>query len=70
MDKPIQLCFGTNIRKYRTKRKLTQQRLAEMAGIEYKYIQRIEGKNPPAVRIDTVERIAKALKVKSFQLIK
>jgi len=27
------------------------------------YIQRIEGKNPPAIKIDTIERLAKALKV-------
>lgn len=46
----------------RKKQKLTQQQLADLAEIEYKYIQRIEGKNPPNLGIETLEKIAKALK--------
>lgn len=41
---------------------MTQETLAALTGIDYKYIQKIEGKNPPAVRIDTIEKLAKALK--------
>ncbi len=69
MNKSIQRKFGANLKKYRKLRKLTQQQLAELAEIEYKYIQRLEGKNPTAVRIDTVARLAKALHIEPFKLL-
>ena len=69
MSKSIQLKFGANLKKYRILRKLTQQQLAELAEIEYKYIQRLEGKKPTAVRIDTVARLAKALKISPSSLL-
>ena len=69
MSKSMSLKFGSNLRKYRKLRKLTQQRLAELAEIEYKYIQRLEGKKPTAVRIDTVARLAKVLKIPPFKLL-
>jgi transcriptional regulator with XRE-family HTH domain len=55
--------FGKNLKKIRIKKGLTQQALADKTGIEHKYIQRLEGKKPPAIRIDTIARFAKALKV-------
>ena len=69
MDKKIRSKFSNNLKKYRSKNKLTQQKLAELAEMEYKYIQRIEGKNPPAVRIDTIAKLAKALRVHPSQLL-
>ena len=69
MDTSLRLKFGRNLRKFRAQRKLTQQRLAELAEIEYKYIQRIEGKKPPAVKIDTIFRLAKALKIHPWKLL-
>ena len=65
----IRLRFGKNIKKYRATQKITQQKLAELAEIEYKYIQRIEGKKPPAVRIDTIVKLAEALKKKPSDLL-
>jgi transcriptional regulator with XRE-family HTH domain len=47
----------------------TQEKLAEITGIDYKYLQRIEGKNPPNVRIETVAKFAKALKTTSSNLV-
>lgn len=49
---------------------MTQEKLSEIAGIDYKYIQRLEGKNPPALKVDTIERLAKALKVKPAELLR
>ena len=69
MSKAMSLKFGSNLRKYRKLMKLTQQRLAELAEMEYKYIQRLEGKKPTAVRIDTVARLAKVLKIPPFKLL-
>ncbi|PIW80481.1 MAG: XRE family transcriptional regulator, partial [Candidatus Omnitrophica bacterium CG_4_8_14_3_um_filter_43_15] len=48
----------------------TQEKLSETANIDYKYMQKIEGKNPPALKIDTIEKFAKALKVNPGELLK
>lgn len=61
--------LGQKIRRYRLKKHLTQAALAELTGIDYKYVQKIEGKNPPALRIDTIAKIAKALKVSLADLM-
>ena len=69
MEENIRLRVGKKIKKLRNKQGYTQERLSEISGIDYKYIQRIEGKNPPALKIDTIERIAKALKVTPAKLL-
>ncbi len=69
MQKNIRLQFAEKIKKLRKKLGYTQEKLAELTKIDYKYIQRIEGKNPPAVKIDTIQRIAQALKVDSSKLL-
>jgi len=70
MSIEIKLKLGKKIKGLRAKRSYTQEKLSEISGIDYKYIQRIEGKNPPAIKIDTIERLAKALKVKPAELLK
>lgn len=69
MVENIRLQFGQNIRKLRLKRGYTQEKLADLSDIDYKYIQRIEGKNPPAVKIDTIKRLASVLKVDPSELL-
>ncbi len=54
----------------RRQRGYTQDRFSELADIDYKYLQKIEGKNPPNLRIETIEKFAKALKVKPAELLK
>jgi transcriptional regulator with XRE-family HTH domain len=66
----IRLKIGKRIKELRKKREYTQDKLSEVAEIDYKYVQRIEGKNPPALKIDTIERLAKALKVRPAELLK
>ncbi len=70
METNIRLKLGKRIKELRTSRKYTQERLSEVAEIDYKYVQRIEGRNPPALKIDTIEKLAKALKVKPAELLK
>ena len=70
MGSNIRLRLGKRIKALRQECGYTQEKLAEVAGIDYKYLQRIEGKNPPSVKIDTIERLAKALKTKSSELLK
>lgn len=65
----IRLKLGKKIKKLRKKCGYTQEKLSELTNIDYKYIQRIEGKKPPAVRIDTIEKLAKAFKVKPSKLL-
>ena len=69
MSRPINLKLGKKIREFRKKRGITQEQLAEMTKTSYKYIQRIEGKNPPDVRLTTIEKIAKALKTNPEKLL-
>ena len=61
--------LSKNIKLVRQKRGYTQERVAELTGLDYKYVQRIEGKNPPAIRIDTIEKFAKALKTTCSKLV-
>jgi len=69
MEKELRLKLGKKIRSLRKSLRLTQEELAEKTDIDYKYIQRIEGKNPPAIRIDTIGRLARALKVRPAELL-
>jgi transcriptional regulator with XRE-family HTH domain len=65
----INIKFGKRIKELRKKRGLTQEELAEQTKTSYKYIQRIEGKNPPDIRLSTAERIATALKTDISKLL-
>ena len=69
MENNIKLKLGKRIKRLRKKCNYTQEELSEIANIDYKYVQRIEGKNPPALKIDTIERLSKALKVKTAELL-
>ena len=69
MSNLINIKFGRKIKEVRQKRAMTQEQLAERIKTSYKYIQRIEGKSPPDIRLTTIERIATALKIKISKLI-
>jgi len=69
MEKSIRLMFGRNLREIRRKRKLTQEKLSELAKIDYKYLQRIEGKNPPNIKLGTLARLARSLEVDPPKLL-
>ena len=70
MKTSIQVQIGKKIRELRTKLGMTQEGLAEITGIDYKYIQRIEGKNPPNLKVETIEKLAKGLKTTPAELLK
>jgi len=65
----IRLKFGKKLRHLRKKREWTQEQLAEYADIAYKHVQRLEGKRPSPVKIDTVEKLAKAFKISISKLM-
>jgi transcriptional regulator with XRE-family HTH domain len=64
----IQLAFGKVLRKYRMQQKLSQERLAELAGLDRTYISQIErGLKSPS--LPTLLSLAKALDIKAHLLI-
>ncbi len=62
MYSPLKTVVGKRIREARLKVGLTQEALSEKAGVDYKYLQRMEGKTPPNLKLETIEKLAKALK--------
>ena len=65
---PIEKMAAT-LKRLRERRGLTQEQLAEAAGISRTYLARIEtAKHDPTLTI--IEKLAKALKVKPAELLK
>ena len=60
---------GQNIRKFRKRAHLTQEQLGEKAALSYKYVGEIE-RGYVNVSLDSLVRIAKALKVKIEDLLR
>ena len=48
---------------------MTQEALAEALGINVRYIQLLESKTPPNVKLDTIETLAQVLKTKPNELL-
>ncbi len=69
MNKAIQIKLAKRIRSLREEHGLTQERLAEISGVDYKHVQLLESKNPSIAKIDTIEKIAKAFKISPSKLI-
>ncbi len=69
MRNNVRLKVGQKIKELRQKRGLTQEQLDESTGIDYKYLQKIEGKTPPNLKVETIEKIAKSLKVPCSKLL-
>lgn len=65
----VRLQFSDQLRRLRTKRKLSQEEMAELIGMDSRYYQRLESTKPGAVKIDTLDRIAKALKISLSNLL-
>lgn len=66
----IRLRLSRTVRRLRRRRGVTQQQLAELADLDYKHVQLLEGKRAPYARIDTLEKLAKGLGVPMSRLIK
>ena len=48
---------------------LTQEKLAEKAGLRYKHYQAVEAGRKPDIRLSTVERVAKAFGIETWELL-
>jgi transcriptional regulator with XRE-family HTH domain len=60
--------FATNLRKVRSERQLSQEKVAELTGLHRTYISSVE-RAERNVSIDNMERIARALGVSLAQLL-
>lgn len=68
MDKePILLAFGQRVQKLRKERNLSQEQLADLAGVHRTYIGMIE-RAEKNIMLCNIERIADALKVNIKEL--
>ena len=69
MDKePILLLFGNNVQKYRKAQELSQEKLAELAGVHRTYIGMIE-RAEKNITLCNMEKIANALKINISDLL-
>lgn len=62
-DVPALAILSHNLRRLRKEQGLTQEQLAERAGVTYRHYQQIEAEDRPGLQVATVERLARALHV-------
>ena len=61
--------FGKHLKDLRNKKKITQEKLADLAELEYKYIQRLESKKPSSPTLNTLEKLASAFNTTVSKLV-
>lgn len=66
----ISIKLSYRIRELRKKYNLTQAKLSEITGIEYRHIQRLESNKPSEAKISTLEKLAKAFKMSLSEFLK
>lgn len=59
----------TNLRNLRETNDLTQEKVAERSGLDYKHYQGIEAGRRPELRLSTVDKLAKAYELQAWQLL-
>ncbi|MBI5149629.1 MAG: helix-turn-helix transcriptional regulator [Candidatus Omnitrophica bacterium] len=69
MDTAIKLKLAKRLRQLRQKYGYTQEKLAELSGVDYKHIQLLESSNPSTAKLDTIEKLAKAFKITPSKLL-
>ena len=65
----INIEFGKHLKELRRKKKITQEELAYLADLEYKYIQRLESKKPSSPTLNTLAKLAKAFNISVSKLL-
>jgi transcriptional regulator with XRE-family HTH domain len=68
MASTIHVRFGTNLRKIRLDKSISQERLADLAGLHRTYISSVE-RGERNVTLETIERLAKALGISMSKLM-
>ena len=65
----IRLQLARRLKQARNKAKLTQEDVAELIGVSVRYYQMLESKKPAAIKIDLIEKLAKAFKISPSKLL-
>jgi len=65
----IRLQFARRLKALRKRFHLTQEQMAERLDMDIRNYQRLESNKPGAVKIDTIDKIAKALKLTPSKLL-
>ncbi len=61
--------FGTNLRKYREEKNISQEKFAEMSGLHRTYISDVE-RFQRSISLGNVQKIADALEIETYLLFK
>jgi len=69
MGDNIKVKFSKRLRQLRRKSGYSQQKVAELADIEYKHIQRLESNKPCDVKLSTLDKLAKAFDIPISKLL-
>ena len=59
--------FGTNLKKYRTQKKLSQEKFAELCGLHRTYISDVECFRR-SISLENIQKIADALEIETYKL--
>lgn len=62
--------FAERLRELRKSKGLTQEKLAEMSDIDYKYLQKLESKNPSSPTLSVLEKLSRGLGITLTEFIK
>lgn len=62
--------FSKALKSIRKSKGLTQEQLAERSDIDYKYLQKLEGKNPSSPTLSVLEKLSRGLEISLSELIK
>ncbi len=65
----MEICnlFGKNVKKYRLKSKLSQEKLGELTGLHRTYISDIE-RGLRSISLNNIDKLSKALNVEIYKL--
>lgn len=59
--------FGNNVKKYRIQANLSQEKLAELAGLHRTYISDVE-RGLRSISLNNIQKIADSLKIDTYKL--
>lgn len=62
--------FAERLRELRKSKGLTQEKLAEVSDIDYKYLQKLESKNPSSPTLSVLEKLSHGLGITLTEFIK
>jgi len=63
------LRFSEHLRQLRSKKRLTLEEVADLAGLGTRYYKQIESRTPNSVTLETIHKLAKAFKITPSKLI-